>query len=116
MADAMTDQELREIRERAERAGVGMGKAWPSETIRLVDEIERLRAAVAATDEAIIDAWGVIANAGEGNWPSESDDWQEAAARWRDKYLGNASAREGRSEAASATIPAPAGDGEEAKC
>ena len=31
-------------------------------------------------------AWGVIANAGGGNWNLESEDWQTAAKRWRDKY------------------------------
>ena len=33
-------------------------------------------------------AWGVIANAGEGNWSKESEDWQGAAIRWRDDYFG----------------------------
>jgi len=31
-------------------------------------------------------AWGIIANAGGGDWTKESKDWQEAAARWRDRY------------------------------
>ena len=31
-------------------------------------------------------AWGIIANAGNGNWANERDDWQEAAARWRERY------------------------------
>jgi hypothetical protein len=31
-------------------------------------------------------AWGIIANAGEGNWERESPEWQEAAAKWRDAY------------------------------
>lgn len=31
-------------------------------------------------------AWGIIANAGEGNWEKESKTWQEAAAKWRDQY------------------------------
>ena len=31
-------------------------------------------------------AWGIIANAGEGDWTRESHDWQKAAARWRDNY------------------------------
>lgn len=32
------------------------------------------------------DAWGVIANAGGGNWLLESKEWQGAAERWRDAY------------------------------
>ena len=31
-------------------------------------------------------AWGIIANAGGGNWENETLEWQEAAARWRDAY------------------------------
>ena len=31
-------------------------------------------------------AWGLIANAGEGNWETQTSDWQEAAAKWRDNY------------------------------
>jgi hypothetical protein len=32
-------------------------------------------------------AWGIIANAGAGNWSRESEDWRGAAARWRDEVL-----------------------------
>jgi hypothetical protein len=31
-------------------------------------------------------AWGIIANAGGGNWDLESDEWQEASKKWRDQY------------------------------
>lgn len=31
-------------------------------------------------------AWGIIANAHEGNWDKERPEWQEAAARWREDY------------------------------
>lgn len=34
-------------------------------------------------------AWGVIANAGGGNWTLETQDWQTAAAAWRDRYFGS---------------------------
>lgn len=30
-------------------------------------------------------AWGLIANAGQGDWAREGNEWQEAALRWRDK-------------------------------
>lgn len=36
-------------------------------------------------------AWGIIANAGGGNWELESQGWREAAARWRDAYHGTQS-------------------------
>lgn len=31
-------------------------------------------------------AWGVIANAGEGNWTLENPEWVKAAETWRDRY------------------------------
>lgn len=31
-------------------------------------------------------AWGLIANAGGGDWKREAPEWQEAAARWRARY------------------------------
>lgn len=32
-------------------------------------------------------AWGIIANAGGGNWKLETPEWQAAAARWREQYF-----------------------------
>jgi hypothetical protein len=34
-------------------------------------------------------AWGIIANAGGGNWERESKEWQDAAVKWRDAYHGS---------------------------
>jgi hypothetical protein len=34
-------------------------------------------------------AWGIIANAGGGDWEKESKEWQDAAVRWRDTYFGS---------------------------
>lgn len=31
-------------------------------------------------------AWVIIANAGGGNWELESQEWRDAASRWRDDY------------------------------
>ena len=36
--------------------------------------------------EALELAWGLIANAGGGDWSNETPEWQEAAERWRDEY------------------------------
>lgn len=33
------------------------------------------------------EAWGIIANASGGNWSRESPEWQDAAVRWRDRYI-----------------------------
>lgn len=40
------------------------------------------------TYDLLESAWGIIANAGGGNWSTQSEEWQEAAARWRDNWLG----------------------------
>lgn len=31
-------------------------------------------------------AWGLLANAGGGDWARESVEWADAAGRWRDDY------------------------------
>jgi hypothetical protein len=31
-------------------------------------------------------AWGIIANAGEGDWDKESKDWKYCAENWREEY------------------------------
>jgi hypothetical protein len=53
-------------------------------------------------DDCIETAWGIIANASGGNWNRESPEWQEAAAGWRDKYIGAMSTR----RATSTHVPA----------
>lgn len=37
-------------------------------------------------DQLLYEAWTIIANAGQGDWGRESEEWQEAARRWRDQY------------------------------
>lgn len=63
-----------------------------------IEELERLRAerdravaeAVAAERARLLDlamdAWGVIANAGGGDWDRETPGWRDAAERWRDRF------------------------------
>jgi hypothetical protein len=31
-------------------------------------------------------AWGIIANAGGGNWETQPQEWRIAAMRWREQY------------------------------
>lgn len=55
----------------------------------LIEAAQRLAAVDAQRREAteLCElAWGVIANAGEGNWARESKRWQAAAKRWRGRY------------------------------
>lgn len=41
----------------------------------------------ASASHALEIAWGIIANAGGGDWTKETPKWQEAAAKWRDEQL-----------------------------
>lgn len=38
-------------------------------------------------DHAAEMLWVVVANVSGGDWPQQSPEWQEAAARWRDNYF-----------------------------
>jgi hypothetical protein len=49
---------------------------------------------------AIEIAWGIIANAFDGDWSKASDEWRQAAERWRDEYIRNRSKGDGASQAA----------------
>lgn len=49
-------------------------------------ELEAAQAQVAVLMDGMEMAWGVIANAGRGDWTLEHPDWREAAANWRDKH------------------------------
>jgi hypothetical protein len=73
---------------RAEEAGflphaAGM-RAWAARLTAIIERYEKERAEASDLLEA---AWGIIANAGAGNWERESRDWQNAAPAWRDEYL-----------------------------
>ena len=46
------------------------------------DGVDRVSAAHSLAEYA----WGIIANAGGGDWTTQTDDWQKAAAKWRDQY------------------------------
>lgn len=45
-----------------------------------------LRYETAPLEDELEAAWGIIANAGGGDWQKESPEWREAAAKWRDRY------------------------------
>ena len=38
-------------------------------------------------DDLLEYAWGIIANAGAGDWDRERPDWKEAAKKWRSDYF-----------------------------
>lgn len=39
--------------------------------------------------------WVILANVSGGDWDKQSDEWQEAAQRWRDNYFQSLAAQEG---------------------
>lgn len=56
--------------------------------VGLVEDVAALRAACLAAKEGIERAWGIIANAGQGDWTNrETPEWVQAAITWRDKYV-----------------------------
>ena len=36
--------------------------------------------------DLLVLAWGIIANVGNGDWSTQTADWQTAATSWRDKW------------------------------
>ena len=52
-----------------------------------VDQVFPKEITIVELKDGIEMAWGLIANAGNGNWQTQTQEWQEAAAKWRDKYL-----------------------------
>lgn len=40
-----------------------------------------------SANELLEAAWGIIANANEGNWGLATAEWREAAENWRDQYF-----------------------------
>lgn len=91
-----------------------IGQSWLDsialETVRLVKGADPVAAAsrnllVRLLDGAVNGleaAWGIIANAGEGDWQREHADWRKAAERWRDQFIPSLSsvlAARGRAQA-----------------
>jgi hypothetical protein len=72
--EAERDALRKEYAKWAGRAQVAEGRLEAAEA-----ENARLR-------EALEIAWGLIANANEGNWDGETQEWREAAIRWRDEH------------------------------
>ena len=63
----------------------------PKDTTELTYELmtEKLIKAWSAHGELLdllSDAWGIIANAGGGDWTTQTKQWQRAATQWRDDY------------------------------
>lgn len=51
----------------------------PQQNVKAIKEAQLL--------SLLEEAWGIIANAGGGDWSRESEQWREAAVAFRQKYL-----------------------------
>lgn len=71
-------------------AGAGTpAEAWPAlapPVLAFVTEGDSPRGPAPDWAGSLEAAWGIIANAGGGDWANETPEWQEAATRWRDAY------------------------------
>ena len=63
-----------------------------SEIDRLTDQLAETLAKLDMSESEeeelgalVASAWGLIANAGDGNWGRETGAWQDSAARWRER-------------------------------
>ena len=68
---------------------------------QLRETIHRLTDLSRKQSNLLMLAWGVIANAGGGDWTVETKEWQKAAAGWRDQYhspVGSENTRDGTIE------------------
>lgn len=54
----------------------------PSFGAWLQEQLDDAMAILRRRDEALCEAWGIIANAGGGHWTKESAEWQRAAHEW----------------------------------
>lgn len=54
--------------------------------LELVLEVDALDRRVETLVNLLDGAWGIIANASDGNWNDATSDWQNAARAWRDEY------------------------------
>lgn len=68
-------------------------RAMLSVFVQLADRVEALER---KTDDQLETAWTIIANAGGGNWATQSSTWRAAACRWRDEVMPGLSVRASR--------------------
>ena len=47
----------------------------------------KLKDVLALNIGAIEAAWGIIANAHNGDWSKATPEWRDAAEQWRDRYV-----------------------------
>jgi hypothetical protein len=74
------------------REAVARGWCHPETEDRTMDAelAEAIAGEVTLELQQVVDltyrAWTIIANANQGNWEGETEEWQGAAARWRDDF------------------------------
>jgi len=53
----------------------------------VVEDVADMKAKCDALDKAAEMLWAVLANVSGGDWTKQTQEWQDAAAKWRDNYF-----------------------------
>ncbi len=79
---------------------------------KALSEVQPTREKIEILEREMECAWGLIANAGTslGHWETMPQEWQDCAARWRDRYFGKTNVA-GELPPPSAPNPSPAAHG-----
>lgn len=88
-ADARTQRRFQcwTLSDLTERSGTCMERENESLKARVAElEVDNkaMRDRIAKLEDCIETAWGIIANAGGGDWNTQTPKWKEAAESWRD--------------------------------
>jgi hypothetical protein len=89
MDTKMTLDELRKIAERfSEYAARFTGDGLQPDIYGTLSEQLHAAADAWVADRDLLElAWGIIANAGGGDWSTQTQEWQDAAVRWRERWF-----------------------------
>lgn len=74
------------------RGAIARGWCHPETEDRIMDPelaeaiAQEITLELQGVTDLLYRGWGIIANAGQGNWDTQTDEWQDAAENWRDDF------------------------------
>ena len=83
MSEQKLSERMREVIDLYEEIGAIQDPIW----VQFQDEVAALEAKLEVAINNLDLAWGIIANAGGGDWATQTAEWKDAAERWRDRVL-----------------------------